>query len=368
MPVHGDDGVPVPAPGDLGAPAIAPGDAAVPVPARGYHAPPPPPRDQMWQRIEASGALRPRLRPPSAAASAPVAPASARVRPASRSRTVAPRPRAAAAWVATLAAAASLVLGIAIGRAMRAPDPGEVAVPEVGAAGGDVVGGGGGGVGVAVAEGEGGAAEGVARSAEVAAAVAAAPGAPSAEVVTAAVAPGAPSAEVAAAAAAPGAPSAEVVAAAVEAVAAAPPTATPSAASAPPGAQAALDGPGTFATARRDRFEPGPDYVTVRHMGRAATLLTAFRTDRRTPESQQDLARWARELLVDTRMFLGLYDSRSPIEPDVQDLLEDLELVLIQIARLGPGAPEFEWLLARESMARRGTLARLRAASAEGEL
>jgi len=134
---------------------------------------------------------------------------------------------------------------------------------------------------------------------------------------------------------------------------------------------AALQGLGHrgLATGRPLRAGPYPepefDYVTARHLGRAEALLTAFRTDRRTPASQADLARWARGLLAETRMFLGLsYDSGSPVE---HSLFEDLELVLIQIAGLGPGAPDFEWELARESMERRGTLMRLRAASAEGE-
>ncbi len=64
-------------------------------------------------------------------------------------------------------------------------------------------------------------------------------------------------------------------------------------------------------------------------------------------------------------MYLGLSsDSGSPVE---RTLLEDLELVLLQIAGLGPGAPDFEWELASESIERRGTLVRLRAASAQGE-
>ena len=110
--------------------------------------------------------------------------------------------------------------------------------------------------------------------------------------------------------------------------------------------------------------EPEFDHATARHMDRAATLLTAFRTDRRTPTSRQDLARWARELLAETRMFIGLSEFASPAE---QDLLQDLELVLIQIAGLVPGAPDFEWELARESMERQGTLMRLRAASTESD-
>ena len=106
-------------------------------------------------------------------------------------------------------------------------------------------------------------------------------------------------------------------------------------------------------------------YETTRHLDRAATLLTAFRIDQGTPTSQQDLARWARELLGDTRMFLDMEASRSPLE---RALLEDLELVLLQISRLGPGAPDFERQLALESMEWKGTLTRLRAASATEEM
>lgn len=126
----------------------------------------------------------------------------------------------------------------------------------------------------------------------------------------------------------------------------------------------AVSEPAEQPTYRTRTLEPDFDYATARHMGRAATLLTAFRTDRRTPASQEDLAEWARELLAETRMFLGLADSASPVE---EELLQDLELVLIQIAGLGPGAPNFEWDLARESMERQGTLTRLRAVSAESE-
>ncbi|MCY4399011.1 MAG: hypothetical protein OXE96_06705 [Gemmatimonadetes bacterium] len=115
----------------------------------------------------------------------------------------------------------------------------------------------------------------------------------------------------------------------------------------------------------RDPFDTEDHYPATQHLGRAATLLTAFRIDQGTPGSQQDLARWARELLGDTRAFLDMPGSRSPQQ---YALLEDLELVLIQIARLGPEAPEFEWQLARESMEWQGTLTRLRVASDLGEI
>ena len=318
---------------EAGAPA---GDDAAddaPIHAPGYHPPPPPPRDEMWARIEASWALR-RSAPAASASSGATPPASplpaSRLPPfrrgplvtapsdaASRRRTAWTGRRGTTAWFAALAAAASLVLGIALGRGTRDVQPGETAVPT------------------AVTT----------------------PGAAVPETVTPSVAAaGQEPAETED----PGTSAAEVASAEMAASVAV-----------PEGGEAAarhlvtVNAPEELAAVRPDRFEPEHDYVTARHLGRAATLLTAFRTDRRTPASEQDLALWARELLLDTRMFLDLSDSRSPIE---QVLLEDLELVLIQIAGLGPGAPDFEWALARESMERRGTLTRLRAASAEGEI
>ena len=97
-----------------------------------------------------------------------------------------------------------------------------------------------------------------------------------------------------------------------------------------------------------------------RHLDRTQALLVAFRTDIGSDESQSDLARWAREFLVETRSLLDTPGAQGQRE---RALLRDLELVLVQIARLGPDAPDFERELAHESMERKGTLMRLRSAS-----
>ena len=102
------------------------------------------------------------------------------------------------------------------------------------------------------------------------------------------------------------------------------------------------------------------EYDMAGHLDRARTLLVAFRTDIGTDESQEDLARWARELLVETRSRLA---TPAADGQQARTLLQDLELILVQIARLGPDAPDFERELARESMERQGTLMRLRSAS-----
>ena len=297
--------------------------------ALAYNASPPVPREEMWNRIEAAWALR-----RSAVGQG--------AEPAARAGTRWLARRGRKGWVAALAAAASLVLGIALGRGTRPGLPGETAPPPAASVSGAVK----------------------------------APAEPS--ITVAGREPEKPdeTAEPIGGTGLVGRVAAgdDVETPALVAVNPQPdPPATPHNAPGPESAGdlALLGRPGhrglpAGRTLHAGLYlEPEFDYVTARHLGRAATLLTAFRTDRRTPASQADLARWARELLAETRMFQGLSsDSGSQEE---HTLLEDLELVLIQIAGLGPGAPDFEWDLARESMERRGTLMRLRAASAVGE-
>lgn len=281
---------------------------ADPLHALAYHEPPPAPRDEMWERIEAEWVAARRI-----------APAAARVESGSdqggRLARRWTRQGNATAWAACLAAAASLVIGLALGRGTRPEDAGSMTVP----------------LPIAV------------------------PLPPQEQIVPAA----APEPEAAETLHAPD-PGSRVVAAESATGVEVPPegieTEAPLGVVQSPVAEEPVVEP--------NAFEFGEDYVATRHLDRAATLLTAFRIDQGTPTSQQDLARWARELLGDTRMHLDLPVSRPPLE---RALLEDLELVLLQISRLGPGAPDFEWQLARESMEWKGTLMRLRAASAIGE-
>lgn len=297
--------------------------------ALAYNAPPPVPREEMWTRIEAAWALR---RSAAGKGAGPVA----------RARRRWPAPPGGKGWIAALAAAASLVLGIALGRGTRPDAPAEAAAPRAVSPSVE-----------ALVQAEPANTVPEERREETAD-----PGEPvrTAAIVGRIEAPGGGEAAtpVLIAAGVPGPPAAPLDA----------PGPGPDHAAALPGPGRAGVAAGRTDPAGRD-LEPDFDHATAGHLGRAATLLTAFRTDRRTPASQQDLARWARELLAETRMYLGLSaDTGSPVE---HTLLQDLELVLIQIAGLGPGAPDFEWELARESMERSGTLMRLRAASTAGE-
>ena len=286
-----------------------------PLDTRGYHDPPSAPREVMWERIETAWAVR-----ESNGASGEFGGRVPFGRPAvgpwlERHRVV--------GWVVGLATAASLVLGIVLGRDAGPAQPGETGL----AASGSTV----------VAE-------------------------PGTEVAVPPVAKAQP--------APPGEvpePEPQVVVASVVPLAG--PDVEPGTAAAQGGMsefveRVAEDTPSERPVVLPNRVRDRQDYTTTRHLDRAATLLTAFRIDQRSPASEEELAKWARGLLVDTRMHLDMPVDRSPLE---RALLDDLELLLLQISRLGPGAPDFEWQLARESMEWKGTLMRVRATSALGE-
>jgi hypothetical protein len=78
-------------------------------------------------------------------------------------------------------------------------------------------------------------------------------------------------------------------------------------------------------------------FATARHLNDAETLLDFVSTDARQGRIDRDLARWGSGLLTQTRLLL---DSRVSDDPGVRDVLEDLEIVLAQIAFLGD--PEFD--------------------------
>ncbi|MYH10468.1 MAG: hypothetical protein F4143_10275 [Gemmatimonadales bacterium] len=274
----------------------------------GYHDPPSAPREAMWERIEAEWVARQPEDP--GARTAARGPLRLIV-----ARTFGRRPGRTTVWL-TGAAAASVALAVALDRGAQLPVPAE---PETIAA-----------------------------------------------TTTTTPVTGATPMSVAATDSGPLAPTAAEEALAFSAVeepletnrqfAAAdpPPAADPAPAPAATPGRAAANPPVRDAAAEYDMSR------ISRHLDRTQALLVAFRTDIGTDESQRDLARWAREFLVETRSLLNTPAAEGQRE---RTLLQDLELVLVQIARLGPDAPDFERELARESMERQGTLMRLRSAS-----
>jgi hypothetical protein len=116
------------------------------------------------------------------------------------------------------------------------------------------------------------------------------------------------------------------------------------------------------------RDDPSLDFLTVDVLDRAEILLSGFSAG--VPigvdgpvASDEPLSRWATGLLFDTRILL---DSRIGEDPQLRDLLADLEYTLAQIARLqGPVQEEDRtWITA--GLESRATLARLRTVAPSG--
>ncbi len=123
--------------------------------------------------------------------------------------------------------------------------------------------------------------------------------------------------------------------------------------------QQIVPGPSTVAVSESMR----PNLVTyqvavTQHLSRADALLTSFRTQ---PEDATDpqLAVYARDLLTSTQMLL---DSPAGDDPKTAALLNDLELILAQIARM-TASPEDRAII-QDGMTRTAVLPRLRATTA----
>lgn len=102
-------------------------------------------------------------------------------------------------------------------------------------------------------------------------------------------------------------------------------------------------------------------------LGRAEALLTSFRSesaDSATIERNAQIAVWSRDLLSITRLLL---DSPAAQDAEMAALLGDLELVLVQMVRLGSGGTEEDAELIREALRQRNVLPRLRTAVPAGQ-
>jgi hypothetical protein len=104
--------------------------------------------------------------------------------------------------------------------------------------------------------------------------------------------------------------------------------------------------------------------TAVRHLSEAEALLTSFR-QRTTADQQMDaqLGAWARQLLSTTRLLL---DSPVANDPQRRPLLQDLELVLVQIVQLSPGAAPQDRDLIEKTLQQEHVLTRLRTAIPAG--
>jgi hypothetical protein len=122
--------------------------------------------------------------------------------------------------------------------------------------------------------------------------------------------------------------------------------------------------PGPAASAPIAGTAPGPrvnetayHLATVEHLGQSEAFLTLFRASVRTGAQERLASTTARQLLATNRLLL---DSPAGQDRRTRVLLEDLELVLAEIAQLSPRASAGDRELIREGMERGGVLSRLR--------
>jgi len=103
--------------------------------------------------------------------------------------------------------------------------------------------------------------------------------------------------------------------------------------------------------------------AAVQYLNRTETLLTGFRADARAGRVDTLFVEQARELLSSTRLLLQCPAGR---DPHLKPLLEDLELVLAQIALLPGGRDTEDVDLITQGMDQQSVLTRLRTAIPAG--
>lgn len=128
------------------------------------------------------------------------------------------------------------------------------------------------------------------------------------------------------------------------------------------------------ATTARQEATPAPSAATVASLeqpmaaaatqllGQTVALLSALPAEREVALSDQRFARQAGDLLVTTRLLI---DSRvAQGDPALKSLLEDLELVLAQIARLHNGESRDELDLITDALQEQDIVPRIRSVAA----
>jgi len=112
-------------------------------------------------------------------------------------------------------------------------------------------------------------------------------------------------------------------------------------------------------TALKDRGKVAYSVVTAEHLSRVETLLTSLRTG----QDQAPFSAQARELLTSTRLLL---DSPGGADPKIRALLEDLELILVQVAQVDVGHGREDLDLITDGLEQRQVIPRLRTAIPAG--
>jgi hypothetical protein len=99
--------------------------------------------------------------------------------------------------------------------------------------------------------------------------------------------------------------------------------------------------------------------AAAQHLTEAEAMLTAFKGDLSQGRMDAQIASWGKDLLSNTRLLL---DSPAARDPARRKLLQDLELVLVQIVQLSPGASARDRDLINGALTDDQVLTRLRTA------
>lgn len=101
--------------------------------------------------------------------------------------------------------------------------------------------------------------------------------------------------------------------------------------------------------------------AVVQHLAGTEAMLTAFRVAAQRGTVDPDIPAWARRLVRETRLLAAAPAAAS--DPVMQRLLDDLELVLVQIANYTPSGPNDAQSLEiiEHSIERRNVIPKLRA-------
>ncbi len=101
---------------------------------------------------------------------------------------------------------------------------------------------------------------------------------------------------------------------------------------------------------------------TSKYLGQTAALLIALPMEARAGRADEQFVARANELLNRTRLLM---DSPAATDPQMQSLLEDLELVLAQIVRMQDSHNRTDLDLINRALEQRDVIPRLRTAAAD---
>ena len=117
------------------------------------------------------------------------------------------------------------------------------------------------------------------------------------------------------------------------------------------------------ALARTDTTMGRPyEMETSRYLGQTAALLIALPSEVKAGRAAEQFASRAGDLLTRTRLLM---DSPAANDPAMRSLLDDLELVLMQVARLQSNGSRVELDIINRALEQRDVIPRLRTAVAD---